>query len=182
LASILIIIHFLIILAFKKLQVKELKVHRFIRILKLCNLTFQCFAVKNSSLYSSFALGDISSWLLQETTNTISAASILLIDECSDILSNNPPEQKRMIQGILDLLMNILSTPQSSVTLLRTMGAASHALEKFGSVLFLEVIDDNLQHWARLILTFMNSTSMAVRSMAVDFVVSLLGSSFRGMS
>jgi len=50
------------------------------------------FCGKKSSLYSSFALRDISSGLLQETTNNISTASILLIDECSDILSNNPSE------------------------------------------------------------------------------------------
>ena len=51
------------------------------------------FCGKNCSLYSSFALGDISSWLLQKSTTTISAASILVIDECSDILSNNLPQE-----------------------------------------------------------------------------------------
>jgi len=42
--------------------------------------------------------------------------------------------------------MNISSTPQSPVTLLRTMWEASHALENFRSVLFFEVIDYNLHH------------------------------------
>jgi len=87
-----------------------------------------------------------------------------------------------MIQGISDLLMNMLSTPQSSVTVLRTMGAVSHAFGKVWNSSILKIIDGNLHNWASLILTFMNSTYMAVRSMAADFVVSLLGSSFRVMS
>ena len=39
----------------------------------------------------------------------------------------------------------------------------------------MRVVGDGLQHWSRVVLTLMNSTELSVRSMAVDFTVSLLG-------
>lgn len=77
--------------------------------------------------------------------------------------------------GILDLLLHLLTTPQSSVTHLRAVGGALQALEEFGVDLFLEISGTNLQHWIRVILSLMNSTYLSVRSIAVDFVISLLG-------
>jgi len=44
---------------------------------------------------------------------------------------------------------------------------------------FIKGIGDQLQHWGRIILTMMNSTELSVRSMAVDFVVSLLCDIYR---
>ncbi len=40
--------------------------------------------------------------------------------------------------------------------------------------MFLKSVDSRLQHWGRIIFTLMNSTELSVRSMAVDFIVSLL--------
>lgn len=82
------------------------------------------------------------------------------------------------MQAILDLLLHLLTSPQSPVTHLRTIGGALQALEQFGISPFLEIIGTNLQHWVRVILSLMNSVSLSVRSIAVDFVVSLLGGVF----
>ncbi|KAI2508348.1 hypothetical protein MHU86_6022 [Fragilaria crotonensis] len=90
----------------------------------------------------------------------------------------HPRELKKMAQGTVDLLLQILTVPQSAVTHLRTVGGALQALEKFGAKLFLEVTGDSLQHWIRVIQTLMNSISLSVRSIAVDFAISLLGESF----
>ena len=51
-------------------------------------------------------------------------------------------------------------------------------MEHFGVSLFLEITGANFQHWIRVILSLMNSISLSVRSIAVDFVVSLFGSVF----
>jgi hypothetical protein len=93
-------------------------------------------------------------------------------------VSLSPREQKKMIQGILDLLLHVLTTPQSCVTHLRAVGGAIQALEKFGTAMFLEIAGGSLQHWIRVILSLMNSVALSVRSISVDFVVSLLGSAF----
>eukprot|EP00978_Attheya_sp_CCMP212_P025575 scaffold82474_cov53-Attheya_sp.AAC.2 len=127
---------------------------------------------------SSPILQDLSPWIVQESFNTICAATNTLVDECAGLLSSHPHEQKRLAQGVLDLLLHIIATPQSSVTHLRALGGASQAFDKFGACMFLEVAGDSLQHWARMILTLMNSTSLSVRSISVDFFVSLLGGCF----
>jgi len=95
------------------------------------------------------------------------------------MMTHIPVERKKMVRGILDLLLHIISTPQSSVTLLRALGAASHALEKVGATFFLEVVDKSAQDWGRMIFTLMNSTSLSVRTMAVDLTVSLFGGTFK---
>lgn len=117
-------------------------------------------------------------WLLQESFNIISASSILLVDECYEILSQHPYEQSKMVEGTLDLLLQIIASPLSSVTLLRALGAASQVLDKIGTSQFLATVGDDLQHWGRIVFTMMNSTSLSVRSMAVDWAVSLFGSLF----
>ena len=101
-----------------------------------------------------------------------------MVEECASPTSTFPKEQKKMIQGILDLLLHVLTTPQSCVTHLRAVGGAIQALERFGAEMFLEISGGSLQHWIRVILSLMNSISLSVRSIAVDFVVSLLGSTF----
>ena len=121
----------------------------------------------------------LSSWLLQESFNTICATATLLVDECTIPISSYPREQKKMAQGILDLLLHILTIPQSAVTHLRSVGAALHSLTKFGAAVFFDVVGDSLQHWIRVILTLMNSVSLSVRSISVDFVISLLGETFK---
>ncbi len=142
------------------------------RLLKLCTVTFQCFTLQQYK-------ASIAPWLVQESFNTISASSILLVDECYDIMSHNPYERIIMVKSTLDLLLHIVSAPLSSVTLLRALGAASHVLEKVGTSAFIEAVNDDLQHWGRMIFSLMNSTSLSVRSMAVDLSVSLFGSLFQ---
>ena len=119
-------------------------------------------------------------WLLQESFNTVCATVTLLVDECTISISSYPREQKKMAQGVLDLLLHILTIPQSAVTHLRSVGAALHSLTKFGISVFLDVVGDSLQHWIRVILTLMNSISLSVRSISVDFVISLLGETYKG--
>jgi hypothetical protein len=121
----------------------------------------------------------LSSWLLQESFNTICATATSLVDECTIPICSYPREQKKMAQGILDLLLHILTIPQSAVTHLRSVGAALHSLTKFGAAVFFDVVGDSLQHWIRVILTLMNSVSLSVRSISVDFVISLLGETFK---
>jgi hypothetical protein len=120
----------------------------------------------------------VSSESLQESFNTVCATIIVVVEECASPLSTFPHEQKAIVQGILDLLLHVLTTPQSCVTHLRAVGGAIQALESFGIEMFLEITGESLQHWLRVVLGLMNSISLSVQSIAVDFVVSLLGSTF----
>jgi hypothetical protein len=120
----------------------------------------------------------MSPWLLQESFNTICAATNTVVEESVKMTGNYPQEQHKIVQGILDLLLHVLTTPQSPVTHLRAVGGALQALEQFGAEAFLDIAGSSLQHWIRVILGLMNSISLSVRSIAVDFVVSLLGGTF----
>ena len=185
------------------LSMQNLRIHRFIRLLRLSSSTFQSFfdQPKHSMFPSEIDKG-ISPWLLQvrlyfefcheccdsralsnpvilqESFNTICATTIVVVEECAGPTAASPREQKKIVQGILDLLLHILTTPQSSVTHLRAVGGAIQALERFGTAVFLEIAGGSLQHWIRVMLSLMNSIALSVRSIAVDFVVSLLGSTF----
>jgi hypothetical protein len=121
----------------------------------------------------------ISPWLLQESFNILCATTIIVVEESAGPISVMPDEQRKMMQGILDLLLHVLTTPQSSVTHLRAVGGAIQALEKFGASLFLEITGHHLQHWMRVVLGLMNHTALSVRSIAVDFVISFLGGVFQ---
>lgn len=157
---------------------KDMRIHRFIRLLRLCSATFQSFLEGRQDSSSNNFDAEVAPWLLQESFNTICAAINTIVEECVDLTSSYPKEQEKMMQGILDLLLTVLTTPQSSVTHLRAVGGALHTLETLGAGLFVEFVGQNLQHWIRIILSLMNSVSLSVRSIAVDFVVSLMGSVF----
>lgn len=152
---------------------------RFIRLLRLASSTFQSFIdqPRHSTFPNEIDEG-ISPWLLQESFNTICATGNIVVEECVKLTESNPKEQRKMIQAVLDLFLHVLTTPQSAVTHLRAVGGAIFALEKFGLQLFLDVVGKNLQHWIRVVLGLMNSTSLSVRSISVDFVVSLVGGAF----
>ncbi len=153
----------------------DLKIHRFIRLLRLGSSTFQSFIDQQRHCMFPLEIDrGISPWLLQESFNTVCATTILVVEESVIPTSSMPKEQRKMIQGILDLLLHVLTTPQSTVTHLRAVGGAIQAFEKFGTQMFLETTGGHLQHWVRVILGLMNSTALSVRSIAVDFVVSLL--------
>jgi hypothetical protein len=156
----------------------EFSIHRIIRLLRLSSSTFQCLVDESTNGENSLD-PELLPWLLQESFNSICASIILIIDECTSAMMNFPRELKKMAQGTCDLLLHILTVPQSAVTHLRTVGGALQALDKFGVDIFVEVTGDNLQHWIRIMLTLMNSISLSVRSIAVDFVISLMGETFK---
>jgi len=157
---------------------------KFIRLIKMCILSFQVFIGDSTSKQFSRVFNGIPryvqdiTWLVQESFNTICAMIILLIDECADILLVFPEERKKTAQGVFDCLLFVLTTPQSSVTQTRGLGAVSLGIEKFGVSTFLETVSDNFQHWARVLISLMNSTALSVRSVAVDFIVSVIGGVF----
>lgn len=148
------------------------QIHKFCRLLKLAGTTCQYFIPSNESF---FTLGGLSNEMTQETFNCISATVILLVEECVDHFAGNLRELEKLGKSVFDLLLHVMATPQSSVTLLRTLGGSAHALDKFGASVFLNAAGNDLQHWGRVILTMMNSTELSVRAMSVDFFVSLLG-------
>jgi len=153
----------------------ELRIHRFIRLLRLGSSTFQSFVDQQRHCMFPLEIDkSISPWLLQESFNTLCATTILVVEECVNPTSSVPKEQRKMIQGILDLFLHVLTTPQSTVTHLRAVGGALQAFEKFGTQMFLETTGGHFQHWIRIILGLMNSVSLSVRSIAVDFVITLL--------
>jgi hypothetical protein len=153
----------------------DLRIHRFIRLLRLGSSTFQSFVDQQRHCMFPLEIDKgISPWLLQESFNTLCATTILVVEECVNSTSSVPDEQRKMIQGILDLLLHVLTTPQSTVTHLRAVGGAIQAFEKFGTQMFLDTTGVHFQHWIRIIIGLMNSVALSVRSIAVDFVVSLL--------
>ena len=158
---------------------QDIGIHKFIRLLRLCSSTFQSFVnLPRHATFPSEIEKGMSPWLLQESFNTICATINIVVEECVTLTSSYPHEQERMMHGILDLLLRVLTTPQSSVTHQRAIGGALLALEEFGISLFLEISGTALQQWVRVVLSLMNSVSLSVRSIAIDFVVSLLGSAY----
>lgn len=158
---------------------KNVRVHRFIRLLRICSSTFQGFVDRSKTqTTSSDSYSGLPAWLLQESYNTICATTNTVVEACVDFTSTHPQEKRKVMQGLIDLLLHILTTPQSSVTHLRALGGALQAMEQFGVDLFLDVTGDNFQHWCRVLLSLMNSPSLSVRSISVDFAVSLLGGAF----
>lgn len=156
---------------------EEIQIHRFVRLLRLGSSTFQSFIDQpRYCMFPSEIDPTISPWLLQESFNTICAVTIVVVEECAE--STKASEQKKLIQGVLDLLLHILTTPQSTVTHLRAVGGAIQTLERFGAAAFVGSTESSLQHWIRVVLGLMNSIALSVRSIAVDFVVALLCSSF----
>mmetsp|Transcript_27834 Transcript_27834/g.67387 ORF Transcript_27834/g.67387 Transcript_27834/m.67387 type:complete len:1050 (-) Transcript_27834:115-3264(-) len=158
---------------------QDLRIHRFIRLLRLGSSTFQSFVDQKRHCMFPLEIDQrISPWLLQESFNILCATTIVVVEESANPISELPSEQRKMMQGILDLLLHVLTTPQSSVTHLRAVGGAIQALDKFGASLFIEITGQHLQHWVRVVLSLMNNTALSVRSIAVDFVVSFLGGIF----
>ena len=139
---------------------QDARLHRFVRLLRLCSSTFLNFAenTRNRKSISSFKT-NLSTWLHQESYNTICATINIVVEEAMVYACSSPDDNKRTSHAILELFLFILTIPQSTVTHLRAMGGALHALEQFGVDLFLEVSASSLDHWARILFTLMNSTS-----------------------
>jgi hypothetical protein len=152
---------------------QKIRLHSFIRLLALCSFTFQHFLNLERFPYLSEEDRMTSPWLLQESFNTICAASIVVVDLCLEVHSLSPYDVAKALQGIAELLLEILTVPQSPVTHLRAMGAALQIVESDIDV-FMNAVGDTLQHWLRVIQTLMNSQSLSVRSISVDFMISLL--------
>ena len=151
---------------------KDPELQSFTKLLKICTLSFQGFiGLSSSTLFGK--IQDIS-WLVQEAYNTLCSILILLVDECADILLSDPDERKNMSRSVFDLLLFILTTPQSSITQTRALGGACLCIDRFGVSLFIEVVADNMQHWARVLFTLLNSVELSVRSVTIDFIISIL--------
>jgi hypothetical protein len=95
------------------------QIHQFIRLLRLTSTTCQFFIPSNESF---FILGGLSKEMTQESFNCISATVILLVEECIDHFTANSSELEKLAADVFDLLLHVMATPQSSVTLLRTLG------------------------------------------------------------
>jgi len=104
----------------------------FIHLLKLSCTSCQYFIPNDESLP---VLGGLSREMTQEAFNCVSATIILLIDECYDVISEDEYELEKFGSSIFDVLLHVLSTPQSSVTLLRTLGGKWHAVGCLSDVL-----------------------------------------------
>jgi len=139
---------------------------QFLRLLKLCTLSLQNFIGIASSNVHGF-LHD-RSYLIQESFNTIGATIILLIDEYADVTLSNPGEGSTIVQNVFDLLLFIVTYPQSSITLTRALGAVCLADDRFAVILFVETCGENLQHWNKVLDKLLNSAELSFRSAAVD--------------
>jgi hypothetical protein len=155
---------------------QDARLYRFVRLLRLGSSTFLYFAANATDKPSSSLLkANLSTWLHQESYNTICATINIIVEESLNYAQISPDVNKRTSHVIFELFLYILTLPQSTVTHLRAMGGALHALEQFGIDVFLEVSGSSLEHWARIVFTLMNSTSLSARSIAIDFAVSLIG-------
>jgi len=157
---------------------QQIDINSFCHLLRLCNETMQFFMTTRSFEEARAELPKLSLWLAQESYNTISACIILLINESCRIVTK-PMERTSIVKLILDLLIYLLCIPHSPVTLLRILGAVSHILDKFGGSTVIGAMGDSLQNWGRVIYTLMNNTSLSVRSMGVDLIISLLCSAHK---
>lgn len=118
-----------------------------------------------------------STWLSQEIFNTLCATTNLVVDVVVEILRGRPSERRVVVGEVLQLLLQVLALPQSSVTQLRAIGGALQVLEADVEG-FIDATGSTFQHWARVILSMMNKVALSVRSIAVDFLVSLFGGIF----
>ncbi len=89
----------------------------------MSSITFQYFIQNERSLP---IIGGLTKEFIQETFNCLAATVILLIDECFDIFSRDYEALDSSAAAVFDLLLHMLSSPQSSVTLLRTLGGKSY--------------------------------------------------------
>lgn len=152
---------------------------RFIKLLALCAATFHPPMSSSDFPATIFPTegNELEPWLRQECFNTIGAAANSVVDICKPLLASRPDELKTMMKCVSGLFLQMLALPQSAVTCSRIVGGALQTLESNTS-LFVECIGSDLQHWARVLYSTMNSVSLSVRSIAVDFLVSLFGGLF----
>ena len=86
----------------------------------MANVTLQHLFVSTQNWIG--ILGGKAKEMSQESFNCLSAAIILVVDECADNIIGNDKKTTHLAKSIFDALLHLLSTPQSSVTLLRTLG------------------------------------------------------------
>ena len=68
-------------------------------------------------------LGGLSKEIFQEAFNCISASVILIVDECYHVVSRDNDELEKLGVSLFGVLLQLLASPQSSVTHLRTLGS-----------------------------------------------------------
>jgi len=66
--------------------------------------------------------GEKNEEMIQESFNCLSASIILVVDECFDYLIGDADKTNHLAKDVFNVFLHLLSTPQSSVTLLRTLG------------------------------------------------------------
>ena len=151
----------------------------FIESLNLCSSTFQHFGnlvyLQNISLAQQQMMP---AWLIQENYNTICAAAIVIIDVSVESCCSSLVERSSAMLAVIELLLQMLTLPQSPVTQLRAVGALILVLEK-DVKLFVDIVGANIEYWIRIMLSLMNCQTLCVRSIAVDFVVSLFSGIFK---
>ena len=117
------------------------------------------------------------SWVRQECFNIICAALNVVVEIClsKPAISWNLLE---LGEEISSCYLFILSIDQSPVTVLRALGGAMAIVES-NVDFFVRSNHANLERWVRSLLIAMNCISLSVRSIAVDFTLSLLSGLFQ---
>lgn len=88
----------------------------------MANITLQHLLVSTDNWVG--ILGGKAKEMAQESFNCLSAAIILVVDECVDNMNMIGIDKKttQSAKSTFNALLHLLCTPQSSVTLLRTLG------------------------------------------------------------
>lgn len=117
------------------------------------------------------------SWVRQECFNIICAALNVVVEIC---LSKPTTSWNLLAFGedVGSCYLFILSIDQSPVTFLRALGGAMAIVES-NVDFFVQSNHTNLERWVRSLLIAMNCTSLSVRSVAIDFTLSLLSGLFQ---
>ena len=76
------------------------------------------------------------SYLIKESDNSIFGTIILLIDDCAEVTLSNSGGRSTISQIIFDLLLFIVTVPQSRVTLPRALAAVCLVIDIFAVIFF----------------------------------------------
>ena len=97
------------------------RIRDFVTLLTLASITLQhLLTVSHDDSFQ--VLGGRGREMTQESFNCLSASVILIVDECVDTVMMDTGKVGLLAKSVFDILMHLLTTPQSSVTLLRTLG------------------------------------------------------------
>lgn len=89
-------------------------------LLTVANVTLQHLLLCSDDWFA--VIGEKTKEMTQESFNCLAGSIILLVDECVDVVSDSTEKIFQLAKSTFSALLHLLSTPQSSVTLLRTLG------------------------------------------------------------